>query len=122
MTEGNRTYLLDTNVFIEAHRRYYAFDICPGFWDWLLHQQEVSRAVSIDRVRGELATGDTLEEWLKATAPPALFRSTRDPSVVSSFAAMMAWVQGNPQFLTVAKAEFAQVADGWLAAYPEARG
>ena len=26
-------YLLDSNVFIEAKNRYYAFDICPGFWE-----------------------------------------------------------------------------------------
>ncbi|MBF0147506.1 MAG: DUF4411 family protein [Magnetococcales bacterium] len=28
-------YLLDSNVFIEAKNRYYAFDICPGFWEWM---------------------------------------------------------------------------------------
>ncbi len=28
-------FVLDSNIFIEAHRRYYAFDICPGFWDSL---------------------------------------------------------------------------------------
>lgn len=25
-------YCLDANVFVEAHRRYYAFDIAPPFW------------------------------------------------------------------------------------------
>jgi len=25
-------YILDANVFIEAYKRYYAFDLCPGFW------------------------------------------------------------------------------------------
>lgn len=30
---------------------------------------------------------------------------------------MQAWVQSNAQFLPAAKHEFAQVADGWLAAY-----
>lgn len=28
-------YLLDTNVFIEAKNRYYAFDLAPGFWEGL---------------------------------------------------------------------------------------
>lgn len=28
-------YLLDSNVFIEAVKRYYRPSICPGFWDWL---------------------------------------------------------------------------------------
>ena len=26
-------YLIDSNVFIEAKNRYYAFDIAPGFWE-----------------------------------------------------------------------------------------
>lgn len=30
-------FLLDTNVFIEAHQRYYGLDLCPGFWDALRH-------------------------------------------------------------------------------------
>jgi hypothetical protein len=122
MTDGNRGYLLDANVFIEAHRRYYAFDICPGFWDWLLHHQETNRLVSIDRVRTELSTGDALDRWLKDTAPAGLFLSTQESAVVAHFGEMMAWVQGNPQFLPAAKAEFAQVADGWLAAYAKAHG
>lgn len=25
-------YLIDSNAFIESKNRYYAFDICPGFW------------------------------------------------------------------------------------------
>jgi len=30
-------YILDANVFIEATRRYYAFDLAPKFWDSLVH-------------------------------------------------------------------------------------
>ena len=122
MTDGNRTYLLDTNVFVEAHRRYYALDICPGFWAWLLHHQQANRLVSIDRVRTELSTGDALEQWLKQTAPIDMFVSTQESGVVAHYGEMMTWVQGNAQFLPTAKAEFAQVADGWLAAYAKAHG
>ena len=35
MANQNRIYLLDANVYIQAHRRYYDFDICPGYWDCL---------------------------------------------------------------------------------------
>ena len=28
-------YLMDSNAFMEANRLYYAFDLAPGFWDWL---------------------------------------------------------------------------------------
>ena len=27
-----RRHLLDANVFIEAAKRYYAFDLAPSFW------------------------------------------------------------------------------------------
>lgn len=114
-------YLLDANVFIEAQRRYYAQDICPGFWEFLLHQGQTSRLLSIDRVRAEISDGDTLAEWVKA-APGSLFASTNELLVVQEFAQMMAWVQGNAQFLPGAKAEFARVADGWLAAYAKVHG
>lgn len=26
-------YILDSDVFIAAKNTYYAFDICPGFWE-----------------------------------------------------------------------------------------
>jgi hypothetical protein len=29
-------YLVDADVFIEAKNKHYAFDVVPGFWDWLL--------------------------------------------------------------------------------------
>ena len=29
------TYLLDANVLIEGSRFYYAFNLAPGYWDWL---------------------------------------------------------------------------------------
>ena len=35
--DTGEVYLLDTNVFVEAYRRYYGLDLCPGFWDSLTH-------------------------------------------------------------------------------------
>ena len=45
------------------------------------------------------------------------FASTRRPEIVNVFSEMHVWVQSNAQFLPAAKHEFAQTADGWLAAY-----
>ncbi len=109
-------YLLDANVFMEAHRRYYAHDICPGFWECLVHHCRAARLMSIDRVQAEIADGDALSAWVKK-APGSLFVSSGEMPVVEAFGEMMTWVQGNKQFLPGAKAEFARVADGWLAAY-----
>ncbi len=113
-------YVLDANVFVQAHRRHYAFDICPGFWDCLIHHHQAARLVSVDRVRDEILAGDALEAWVKNSAPKTLFASTADAVVAANFGAMVQWVQAEQQFKAEAKAEFAQVADGWLAAYAKA--
>ncbi len=109
-------FLLDTNVFIEAYRRYYAMDLCPGFWDCLEHYCKEVQLLSIDRVRDEISEGDDLDAWV-TRAPDKLFASTADAEVVQTFAEMMEWVQDNENFFDVAKDEFARVADGWLVAY-----
>jgi predicted nucleic acid-binding protein len=115
------TYVLDTSVFIQAFRQYYPFDICLGFWDCLLHHARSSRLVSIDRVHEEIRAGnDKLKEWATKSAPPPFFASTSNPAVVTQFSAMMRWVQDQSQFKQEAKAEFADVADGWVAAYAKA--
>ncbi len=36
----NPVFVLDTNIFIEAHRRYYAQDLCPGFWECLRYHSD----------------------------------------------------------------------------------
>ena len=111
-------YVLDTNVFIEAHKRYYAFDICPGFWEWLSHRSTRSDIVSIDRVKEEIVGyRDALSEWAKDPAREDLFADTTEQAVSDAYKRVIAWVDRNPQFQPQAKSEFAAGADGWLAAY-----
>jgi hypothetical protein len=120
MSTSSPVYVLDTNVFVQAHRRHYAFDICPGFWDCLIHHHVTGRIVSIDRVRDEILAGDALEIWAKASAPLSLFAATADAAVVQNYVDMVHWVKANSQFNSEAKADFAQVADAWLCAYAKA--
>ena len=47
---ASRPLLLDANPLIEAKNRYYAFDICPGFWTSILTQHAEKRVFSIDRI------------------------------------------------------------------------
>lgn len=115
------TFVLDTNVFIEAYRRYYAMDLCPGFWQCLEHYCQKTHLLSIDRVRNEIGEGDELDEWVRQ-APNKLFASTAEDETVQAFSKMMIWVQNNSNFKQIAKEEFARVADGWLVAYAEVHG
>ena len=112
-------FILDTNVFVEAHRRYYAQDICPGFWKCLAHYSQEGRVLSIDRVRNEILNPSTLVDWVRQ-APDGLFVSSSEQSVAGKYKEIMDWVQGNKQFRTDAKKEFARGADGWAAAYAKA--
>lgn len=122
MSAAQHKYLLDANVFIEAHRRYYAFDICPGFWNCMLYHSQESVIYSIDKVRDELKTGDKLEQWIKDNVSKSMFNSTSDVAVMENFSQMMQYVQNSTQYNPEAKAEFAQVADGWLIAYAKEHG
>jgi len=61
-------YVLDTNVFIDAANAYYAFDLAPGYWDFLVRLFASQHAVSIKRVYDELGDAgddDPLKDWAK---------------------------------------------------------
>ena len=119
MNGQSPVFVLDSNVFIEAHRRYYAFGICPGFWNCLLYYHKAGRILSIDRVRDEIATGkkDILEKWITDVTPKSFFVSTKNSDIAERYSELMKWVQSSSHYLNTAKKEFAKAADGWLVAY-----
>jgi len=122
---GKDLYLIDSDVFIQAKNQYYAFSICPGFWDCLIGHFQAGRVFSIDEIREELLRGDDEEDlvrWVKGKLPRGFFLPVREQSVSNSYGKIMLWVQRNPQFLDYAKAKFATEADGWLAAYAKVHG
>lgn len=114
--EITRTYLLDSSILIEAHRRYYGFDICSGFWDCLLHYGTNERLLSIDKVKEELQGEDKLTQWANG-APECFFVSTDNGEITAYYGVIIEWVRNQKQFRISAIDEFARVADGWLIAY-----
>jgi hypothetical protein len=115
-------YLLDANVFIEAARRYYAFDLAPKFWESLVLHAEKEEIQSIDRVKQELERGnDELATWAISQFSEA-FASTDEEDITESYTEIMSWVQAQDQFSDPAKADFASGADGWLVAYAKSKG
>jgi len=114
-------YVLDANVFIQAHQRFYPFDVCPGYWDALLHHQSESRICSVDKVRDELeAGGDALWDWARDIFGPEAFHGT--DVAAQEFGNMASWVMAHPHYSSSAQSEFMAVADGWLAAFAKIRG
>lgn len=111
-----KIYLLDANVFIAAWRDHYPIDLHPGFWACLEHYWQENRLLSVDRVRDEIQSPIELVAWLRQHWRGA-FASTGGREIARVYSDMQAWVQSNAQFLQAAKHEFAQAADGWLAAY-----
>ncbi len=116
-------FILDTSVFIEAAKRYYPFDLCPGFWEALILHFNENELESIDRVRAELLRyegkkGET-KKWVKDVAPASFFASTDEDSVIQTYGQIQVWAQQHPHYLPEAKAEFADTenADAWLVAY-----
>lgn len=117
---NNRRYLVDSDVFITAKNLYYVFDLCPGFWNSLIHHHGERRVYSINRIRSELLAGrktEDLVQWVENDLPPGFFLDTDGEDVTSAYTEVMLWVQRTPQYFDRAKAKFATEADGWLVAY-----
>jgi len=118
-------YVLDSDVFIAAKNAYYAFDICPGFWESIVHAHKDERIYSIDRIKAELLAGQPKEDlvlWVKQAVPSGFFLGTNAKSVLDAYAEISLWVQRSTQYLDRAKAKFATEADGWLVAYSMVHG
>lgn len=121
MTESS-FFLLDTNVFIEAKNRYYAFAICPGFWSSIVGHFESGDLCSIDDVKQEILRGkDDLVEWVEAELPDEFFKASHEDTVIENYKQIILWVNNNTQFYESAKADFLAGADGWVLAYAQAK-
>ena len=58
-------YLLDANVSIEAKNRYYSFDFCPAFWDWMIAKNAEDQVFSIKEAGNKSESGgNDLPNWI----------------------------------------------------------
>ncbi len=103
---GAIRYVLDANVFIEAYRRYYSFDIAQPFWEALIDLAKRGRVLSVDKVLDELKReDDSLRKWAENQFGK-YFVSTNDSNVIKSYKSVIRWVNSQQQFLDKAKREF----------------
>lgn len=116
-------YLLDSNVFIEAHRSYYGFDFCPGFWDWLIKQGEAGTTLSIKAVKDEIhgkdkERKDKLSSWIDNFGED--FFQEPNPETFKAMVEVANWAHGNPQYKESAIQTFLGCADFKLISYARA--
>jgi hypothetical protein len=109
-------YLLDANSFIESYNRYYALDICPGFWDWLDGMASSGSVRSVMPVYGELVgKGDALSDWVKSRRDDGRFLAVDDPATQAAFARVVRHVNAG-RATQLAKGRFLAKADPLLIA------
>lgn len=113
--------LLDSNVFIEAKNRYYAFDICPGFWSWM--DSVCGNGIgSIRNVRDELSAGqDDLAAWAKDRHDASWFMKVDDSDTQNAYAEI-AGKLSEGHYTPQAMSKFLGDADSWLIAKAKALG
>lgn len=111
-------YLLDANVFIQAKRFFYPFDVFPGFWEWLDREKECDHIVSIVPIYEELTDGDDiLAAWAKDRQDSGWLVSVEDAATQQWFTKIAAWAVDPAQgFKPTAYEEFLSVGDSWLIA------
>lgn len=61
-----RIFLIDTSVFIDAYKLYYAPDLCDKFWEQLREHIENGNIAILDLVKAEITKyNDDLSKWFK---------------------------------------------------------
>ena len=122
MSNAQDVYLLDANVFIEAAKHYYAFDLVPSFWEELVNKAREGRIPSIDKVKAELdGKEDMLKEWANDNFVQ-WFEVTYTEDVLKEYGKAMKWIEAS-DFRDKAKKDFTNKdkADAWIMACAMAR-
>lgn len=116
------TYLIDSNIFIEAQNTYYCLDICPGFWEFLSQRFESGELISIKNVYDEIShKDDVIYEWLKDRKP--FFSAVDDEITQKNFSDIANFVQSEytaRKFNNPHIGPFLSAADPWLIARAKA--
>lgn len=113
-------YLLDSNAFIEARKRWYGFDICPGFWEWLVRANEDGKVFSIERVEDEIEAGDDdLVDWARDRGDQFFLKP--DAAMLVSLSRLSVWATGG-FYDQSAVTTFLDSADSYLVAHAHAHG
>jgi hypothetical protein len=110
-----RIYWLDANVFIQAQKGPYAFNLVPKFWTFLSGQLAKGIIRTPKMVYDELVEGqDDLTAWCKQRRQKGLCHHP-DQAVQTCYGTIASHVA--TEFKPHQAAEFLMGADGWLVAH-----
>jgi len=108
-------YILDANVFIQAKNLHYGFDFCPGFWEWLIKQNQSGKIFSIEKVQDEILAGnDELGNWAKNLTPDFFLKP--DELMLKTLPTVSQWAF-SAGYDQAAVSTFLQIADYYLVTY-----
>lgn len=122
------TYIIDSDVFIQAKNREYRFQFAGAFWSWVLDAHNAEVVYSIDKVRREIAQGKTncpLRQWVGSKVPKSFWLpDAKDKSVMQQYGRAIQWAYNQNQFDPKALADFSshKKADAFLIAAGMAHG
>lgn len=110
-------FMLDSSVFMTAHRLRYPFDVAPSFWKQLVEKAS-DKIVIIEKVQKEILRGnDLLADWYKTESNNFTVLNIPDREVINAYRKIISFVNESDKYTPLAKEEFASVADSWLCAY-----
>jgi len=119
-------YVLDTNVFIQAHRSTYPLDVATSFWNMLRQLAADEKIISIDKVKDEIERNeDELQGWIDANLPESFFKPTDDQAILNEYGTIANWAESRADhYQRGAIDEFLDFnnADAWLVAYCKSTG
>jgi len=114
------SYLLDSDVFIQAKNLHYGLDFCPAFWDWLIASNTAGLVFSTEKVGDEIDAGaDELAGWAAARGDGFFLKP--DAAILPALATVSSWATGQ-NYEPAAVSTFLQVADFYLVAHALAHG
>lgn len=114
------SYLLDSDVFIQAKNLHYGLDFCPAFWGWLIASNTAGLVFSTEKVGDEIeAGGDELSEWATGRGPDFFVKP--DAAILPALGRVSVWATSQ-NYEPAAVNTFLQVADFYLVAHALAHG
>jgi len=112
--------LLDSDTFLTPANSYYAFDICDGYWNWILRAASHGQVASIERVKRELCVkDDQIKHWVEFHGSALFLPQTA--AVNNAMKEVSTWAASNG-YTTAAVTGFLGKADAFLVAHAKCEG